>query len=412
MAIRRLSPLLVNQIAAGEVIERPASVVKELLENALDAGATRLRIDVEQGGTTLIKISDNGHGIAPDELPLAVAAHATSKLSQPEDLDAIATLGFRGEALASIASVARLTITSRTPGDDAAHTLVAEGDRVDPVKPDAAAPGTTITVRDLFFNTPARRKFLRTPPTEMGHVNDVVTRLMMVRPRVAVALTHNGRATLDLPALDPAQAEAEPGTNAASGAGQPSATPLHQRLAAALQLDLHDALLPFAHRQPQAKAEPGTSAALGNDPPLTPPAVTGLAGLPSLARGTARAVHLFLNGRPIRDRSLLHAVREAYRGLIPPDKHPTAVVCLTLDPREVDVNVHPAKAEVRFRNPQAVHKLALAALRQCLLAHDLTPAAHFNSRPGFPPLTLTPPAASSCAPPPPRWATSTTSSPA
>jgi len=364
MAIRRLSPLLINQIAAGEVIERPASVVKELLENALDAGATRLRIDIEQGGTTLIKISDNGHGIAPDELPLAVAAHATSKLSAPEDLDAIATLGFRGEALASIASVSRLTITSRTAGDDAAHTLVAEGDRVDPVKPDAASPGTTITVKDLFFNTPARRKFLRTPPTEMGHINDIVTRLMMVRPHAALTLTHNDRTTLDLPPLDDTD------------------DALHQRLAATLQLDLHDALLPFTHADATA-AHPSSSGG-----------ATGLAGLPSLARATAKSVHLFLNGRPIRDRSLLHAVREAYRGLIPPDKHPTAVVCLTLDPREVDVNVHPAKAEVRFRNPQAVHKLTLAALRQCLLAHDLTPSAHFTQRSTFPPLSLTPSAPS------------------
>ncbi|MEM1209903.1 MAG: DNA mismatch repair endonuclease MutL [Planctomycetota bacterium] len=363
MAIRRLSPLLINQIAAGEVIERPASVVKELLENSLDAGATRLRIDVEQGGTTLIRVADNGRGIAPGDLPLAVAAHATSKLATPDDLDAIATLGFRGEALASIASVSRLTLTSRQADAHEAHTLVAAGDNIQAPRPDAAAPGTTLTVADLFFNTPARRKFLRTPPTEMGHVTDVVTRLLMVRPAVALTLTHNGRTTLDLVAIpdDPPN--------------DPDA--LHRRLADAQQLDLHDALLPFSHQ------------GLATDDAVRP-SVTGLAGLPSLARATAKAVHLFLNGRPIRDRSLLHAVREAYRGLIPPDKHPTAAVCLALDPREVDVNVHPAKAEVRFRSPQAVHKLVLTALRQALLAHDLTPSAQLANH-GLPPLQLTPP---------------------
>ncbi|MEM0913194.1 MAG: DNA mismatch repair endonuclease MutL, partial [Planctomycetota bacterium] len=369
MAIRRLSPLLINQIAAGEVIERPASVVKELLENSLDAGATRLRIDVEQGGTTLIRVADNGRGIAPGDLPLAVAAHATSKLAQPEDLDAIATLGFRGEALASIASVSRLTVTSRQPDTEEAHTLIAAGDDVQPPRPDAAAPGTTIAVADLFFNTPARRKFLRTPPTEMGHITDVVTRLLMVRPAVALTLTHNGRTTLDL---------------IAEASDQPDA--LHRRLAAALQLDLHDALLPFTHHSPLSATKPTGSEAPG----WIPPAVTGLAGVPARAPAPAKAVHLFLNGRPIRDRSLLHAVREAYRGLIPPDKHPTAAVCLALDPREVDVNVHPAKAEVRFRQPQAVHKLVLTALRQALLAHDLTPSAQLATN-GLPPLQLTPP---------------------
>ncbi|MEM6334842.1 MAG: DNA mismatch repair endonuclease MutL, partial [Planctomycetota bacterium] len=408
MAIRRLSPLLINQIAAGEVIERPASVVKELVENALDASATRVRVDVEQGGTALIRVADNGQGIDPDDLPLALTAHATSKLSQPEDLDAIATLGFRGEALASIASVARLTLTSRTPHADAAPTLTAEADHREPLRPAAAAPGTTVTVADLFFNTPARRKFLRTPPTEMGHITETVTRLAMVHPRVAFTLTHNQRTTLDLPALHdtPNQAEAEPiPGGAASGIEPPQPTPLHQRLAAALQLDLHDALLPFTHQAPHTPqaarglaptTNPNTpphaaterSEAAGTSPPPGPPTtVQGVAGLPSLARATAKAVHLFLNGRPIRDRSLLHAIREAYRGLIPPDRHPTAAICLNLDPREVDVNVHPAKSEVRFRNPQLAHKLVLTAVRQALLAHDLTPAAHT----AFPPLQLTTP---------------------
>ncbi|MCC7409877.1 MAG: DNA mismatch repair endonuclease MutL, partial [Phycisphaeraceae bacterium] len=313
MPIRPLPLLLVNQIAAGEVIERPASVVKELVENSLDAGATRIDVAVEDGGRQLIRISDDGTGIPADELPLALAPHATSKLQTAEQLAAIGTLGFRGEALASIASVSRLRLTSRAringkPADEAAM-IESLGGETSGVAPAAGAPGTVIEIRDLFFNTPARRKFLRQGPTEMAHVTEAVTRIAMVHPGVSFRLSHNGRTTLDL---------------------EPAATPA-QRCIDLLGGELTEGLLEFSHELPHHIARAG---------------VWGMAGAPSLARATAKFIHLSVNGRPIRDRNLQHAVKEAYRGLMPMDKFPLAVVMLDIDPGEVDVNVHPAKAEV------------------------------------------------------------------
>lgn len=341
MPIRRLPPLLVNQIAAGEVVERPASVVKELTENALDAGASRIDIVIEGGGATLVRISDDGRGIPSDELTLAVAPHATSKLHDAADLEGVRTLGFRGEAIASIASVSRLRITSRAINPDtgelaeAAACIEVAGDAVSTPRPAAASPGTVVEVRDLFFNTPARRKFLRTPPTEFGHISDIVQRIALAHPRVAFTLTHDTRSTLDLPA-------------------QTATLGWQHRALAILGPELADALLPFDRQDRDFHAR-------------------GMAGLPETARATAKFQHLMLNGRPIRDRHLLHAVKEAYRGLIPPDRYPMAVVSLTCDPAAVDVNVHPTKSEVRFREPQRAHGLILAAVKQSLLAADLTP---------------------------------------
>ncbi|MFA9478687.1 DNA mismatch repair endonuclease MutL [Phycisphaerales bacterium AB-hyl4] len=348
MPIRKLPPLLVNQIAAGEVIERPASVVKELVENSLDAGATRIDVTVDDGGRELIRIADDGNGIPADELPLALAAHATSKLHSAEQLAAIDTLGFRGEALASIASVSRMRITTRARDEqgqlaEAAATIEASGDQLSDPAPAAGAPGTTIEIRDLFFNTPARRKFLRTASTEFGHINELIQRLAMVHHAVAFSLTHNGRKSLDL------SAERERA----------------RRCVAVLGKDLEEGLLAFEHV---------------DTPERGGMQVWGLAGMPSLARATGKFQYLCVNGRPVRDRQLTHAVREAYRGLVPPDRHPVAVVFVHMDPAEVDVNVHPAKAEVRFRNPSAVHGLVLAAIRQRLLAADLTPSARMAER--------------------------------
>ncbi len=345
MGIKRLPALLINQIAAGEVIERPASVVKELVENSLDAAAQRIDIVVEEGGRQLIRVSDDGTGIPEEELPLALASHATSKLESAEQLSHIHTMGFRGEALASIASVSRLRVTSRATVDgrvaESAATIEAAGDEVTGPMPAAGAPGTVIEVRDLFFNTPARRKFMRGAAIEMGHISEVVSRIAMAHPHVSFTLTHNDRKSLDAPALS--------GTNA-------------QRLRCVQILgpELDEALLEFSFEDPTA--EDGA-------------VVWGLAGHPSIARATAKFQYICLNGRPIRDRGIAHAIKEAYRGLIPPDRHPVVVLFLQLDPGAVDVNVHPAKAEVRFHEPSRVHGLVLHALRQRLLGTDLTAKA-------------------------------------
>jgi DNA mismatch repair protein MutL len=350
MPIRKLPKLLVNQIAAGEVIERPASVVKELVENSLDAGAKRIDVMIEEGGRQLIRISDDGRGIPPNELPLAVEPHATSKLTAADQLAAIGTLGFRGEALASIASVSRLKIASRatTDGntDEAGAVIEASGDTVGDAAPWAGAPGTVLEVRDLFFNTPARRKFLRTASTEFGHINDTLTRIAMVHHHVAFKLSHNDRVTFDIPA-NPDRA---------------------RRCITLIGKDLDDELLEFAHE---------------DLPDRGGAKLWGLAGQPSIARPTGKGQYLCVNGRPIRDRNLAHAVKEAYRGLMPMDRFPVAVVFLEIDPHAVDVNVHPAKAEVRFRNPSHVHGLVLSAVRQRLLGSDLTPSADLGSQGTF-----------------------------
>lgn len=337
--ITRLPPLLVNQIAAGEVVDRPASVVKELVENAIDAGTTRVTIDLETGGIELIRVSDDGCGIPEEDLPLAVAPHATNKIAHPEDLDRISTLGFRGEALASIASVSRVRITSRATGSSAGFEIAAEGADVGPVKPAATAPGTTVSVRNLFFNTPARRKFLRTPATEQARCLDVIHEQAMARPLIGFRVVCDGRVVFDVPPDGSARARAL------------------DVLGCELEPELLEA----------------------SDDSLGSPTLWGLVGTPAIARATAKAQYLLLNGRPIRDKVIQHALREAYRGLIDPSRHPTALLLIEMDPSAVDVNVHPAKAEVRFRDGSLVHSLVLRAVREALARADLTPTVSLPS---------------------------------
>ncbi len=336
--IRPLPALVANQIAAGEVVERPASVVKELVENSLDAGATRITIDLEQGGIELIRITDNGSGIDAGDLALAVAPHATSKIADTTDLDHIATLGFRGEALASIASVSRMTIRSRTTANTSggASQLDIEGASLQPVRPAAGPIGTSITVRNLFFNTPARRKFLRTAQTEKERCADVIDALALAHPAVGFTLSIDGRIALDLP---------------------PDQSP-RQRVLGILGKEVDTQMIEVhADRFDDARGL----------------ALWGLAGLPSLARGSAKGQHIFVNGRPIKDRTIQHAISEAYRGLIEPGRFPTLVLMLDMSPQGVDVNVHPQKAEVRFRDGSMVHSVVLRALREALAKADLTP---------------------------------------
>lgn len=348
--IRVLPSLVAAQIAAGEVVERPASVVKELLDNAIDAGATRITVELELGGVELIRVSDDGHGIPAAQLPLAVAEHATSKIRDAADLDRITTMGFRGEALASIASVSRLSLRSRTSDQESAAAIDIAGDQVSDIRPDAGPVGTTVTVRNLFFNTPARRKFIRTAATEQGHCADVVSALAMSHPAIGFTLVTDGRTQFELP----------PGQ-------QP-----RDRV-----LDLIGREMESQYIEVRADEFDDTRGV----------ALWGLVGLPSLARPTTRWQHLFLNGRPIRDKTVQHALKESYRGLIEPGRQPAAVLMLEMDPGAVDVNVHPAKAEVRFRDSGVVHSVVLRAIREGLRGADLTrgyEAAPAGSAPGEP----------------------------
>lgn len=324
--LRRLPDHLVNQIAAGEVIERPAAVVKELVENAIDAGATRVDVVLRDGGASLIQITDNGRGMHPDELELAVERHATSKLPT-DDLVHINSLGFRGEALPSIGSVARLSILSRTAEDEQAHLIKVEGGVRTPVAPAAGPQGTRVEVRDLFFATPARLKFLKSARTEGDHVRDVLERLAMAHPEIAFSYTEEGRA---------------PGR-------WPGPTDLAQRLAAVLGDEFGQSSL-------------AVDMARGD---IT---LTGRISLPTLNDSTQRHQYLFVNGRPVRDRVLLGAVRAAYMDVLAHDRHPRVALFFTIPPEEVDVNVHPAKTEVRFRDAQLVRGLIVSGLRHALAA--------------------------------------------
>lgn len=341
IAIRVLPALVVNQIAAGEVVERPASVVKELLDNAIDAGAGRITVELEQGGVELIRVTDDGGGIEPEQLALAVHPHATSKVRDAADLDTIATMGFRGEALASIASVSRLSIRSRVAEEDAAAVIEVEGDQVKPVRPDAGPVGTRVTVRNLFFNTPARRKFLRTAQTERTHCLDIVRSLAMSHPAIGFRVELDGATVLD---LAPNQSAKE---RAFAIIGRE-----HEEQYVEVSADRFDDARGLA--------------------------LWGLAGLPTLAAATTKKQFVFLNGRPIRDKSIIHAVREAYRGLIEPGRHPAVLLMLEMSPGAVDVNVHPAKTEVRFRDQSLVHRVVYRAVQEALRGRDLTPAATFG----------------------------------
>lgn len=327
--IKLLSPRLANQIAAGEVVERPSSVIKELLENSLDAGATRLEIDVEEGGIKLMRVRDNGSGIDKDDLPLALSRHATSKIYELDDLEAVATLGFRGEALASISSVARLALISSTNDDSAGWQVVAEGrDMETQISPAPHPRGTTVEVRDLFFNTPARRKFLRTDKTEYTHLEDVVKRLALSRFDVAFNLRHNGRAIYSWRAGD-SQLEQE-------------------------------------RRVAQVCGPAFMENAVHIDIERGPLRLWGWVAQPTFSRSQADLQHFYVNGRAIRDKLVSHAVRQAYQDVLYHGRHPAFVLYLELDPSTVDVNVHPTKHEVRFRDNRSVHDFIYSSLHHAL----------------------------------------------
>lgn len=343
MAIHILSPQLANQIAAGEVVERPASVVKELVENSLDAGATRIDIDIERGGEKLIRIRDNGCGISKDELILALARHATSKIATLDDLEAIMSMGFRGEALASISSVSRLTLTSKPADQTEAWQSYAEGRDMEViVKPAAHPNGTTVEVLDLFYNTPARRKFMRTEKTEFGHIDEIVRRIALSRPDVAINLTHNGKLVKQYRAAhDEAQQERRLGTICGTGFMQ-----------GALALSWEHSDL----------------------------AIKGWVVSPSMTSGS-ETQYCYVNGRMMRDRLINHAIRQAYEGHLDENQQPAYVLYLTIDPKQVDVNVHPAKHEVRFHQARLVHDFIYQAVRTVLLE-----AASIDELPGIEPV--------------------------
>ena len=339
MAIRRLPPTLVNRIAAGEVVERPASAVKELVENAIDAGATRIEVSLRDGGRTLLSVVDDGAGMSPEEMALAVERHATSKLPA-DDLDDIATLGFRGEALPSIASVSRFQLTSRPKGADSAFTLHIEAGRTGRPMPAPHPPGTRVEVRDLFYATPARLKFLKASRTEALHVVDVLRRLAMAFPGIAFSLDDDGRTALNYP-----------GVGSDLLARDPVAARL-ARLSAIMGRDFADNALPIDAVREGFR-------------------LTGHIGLPTLNRGNAQLQFLFVDGRPVRDRLLGGAVRGAYQDFLARDRHPLVALFLDAPRGHVDVNVHPAKAEVRFRDAGIVRGLIVGALR-----HALAEAGH------------------------------------
>ncbi len=327
--IRQLPPSVVNKIAAGEVIERPASVVKELVENSLDAGSRRIDVTVEQGGTELIRIVDDGCGVAPEQLELALASHATSKIVDADDLFRVATLGFRGEALASIAAVSRLSFRSRPADAPIATELEVVGGVAEPLRPMGSPCGTTVEVRNLFFNTPVRQKFLRTTQTEMGHLTEALTRLALAHPQVHFTLQHGGRLIHDLPPGD-----------------------ARQRIAALLGQDLADGLIAIENVEDDIELK-------------------GFVANPSHSRPNNRLQYLFLNGRFIRDRSLQHALGEAYRGLLLTGRFPVCFLHLQMPAAAVDVNVHPTKLEVRFQDGGRVYSQLLGTLRTKFLSTDL-----------------------------------------
>jgi len=331
MPIRQLSQSLVNKIAAGEVIERPSSVVKELMENAVDAGATRIDVTVQGGGSEMIRVVDNGHGIPAGELTLAVASHATSKLAEADDLFRVGTLGFRGEALASVAEVSRLVLRSRTPGDQSGAELEITGGRQGEIVPRGCPMGTSVEVHNLFFNTPVRRKFLRAARTEFGHASEAFTRIALGSPRIHFTLRHNDRPVFDLAASDN----------------------WNERIARLFSRQLSEGLIRVESSDGEVR-------------------LSGYVADPAHSRGNNRMQYVLLNGRCIRDRSLQHALGEAYRGLLTSGRYPIAFLNLEMPPEMVDVNVHPTKLEVRFQDSGRLYSQLLSTLRAKFLATDLT----------------------------------------
>ncbi|HEV7417959.1 MAG TPA: DNA mismatch repair endonuclease MutL, partial [Tianweitania sediminis] len=333
MPIRQLSDSVINQIAAGEVIERPASVVKELVENALDAGATRIEIATAGGGLSLLRVADNGCGMTAEDLPLAIGRHCTSKLQA--DIFDIRSLGFRGEALPSIGSVSRLSIRSRTLHDEGAEIRV-EGGVVSPPRPAAGNPGTVVEVRDLFFATPARLKFMKSERAEATAISDIVRRIAIAFPQVRFTLSGPDRTTLDLPAHQGDDARL-------------------LRIADVLGREFTDNSLPI-----EAERE-GVS-------------LSGHVSIPAYSRANALHAHMYVNGRPVRDKMLAGSIRGAYADVLSRDRSPVTALFLTLDPSLVDVNVHPAKADVRFRDPGLVRGLLVGAIRHALTINDVRAA--------------------------------------
>jgi len=324
MKIQLLPDQLISQIAAGEVVERPASALKELLENSVDAGSTQVQVALQQGGMKLLKVTDNGHGIAKDELELALTRHATSKIQSLEDLEQVGSLGFRGEALASIASISRTVLTSRQQAASHAWQIAAEGTQGQAVSPAALDAGTIVEVHDLYFNTPARRKFLKTENTEFGHCEDAFTRVALSRPNVGFLLQHNGKAMTRLAANTP-----------------------QQRITDVLGSE-------FASQSVWLEEESGGLR------------LWGMTASPTYQRHSRDSQYVFVNGRFVRDKLIAHAIKQAYQDVLHGDKHPAFVLFLELDPSLVDVNVHPAKTEVRFRESQAVHRFIFHSLHKAL----------------------------------------------
>jgi len=338
-SIRLLPDLLVNQIAAGEVIERPASALKELLENSLDAGAADIAVQLESGGIKLLRVRDDGKGIAKAELPLALMRHATSKIASLEDLQQVVSMGFRGEALASMAAIAQLTLTSRTATEPHGwQVTAADGQTSQPV-PASHACGTTVEIREMYFNTPARRKFLKSEATEFAYCEETFKRIALSRPDVAFSLQHNGRTTWQLPA--------SPRPLAGEGVGERAAA--LKRVTALLGDEFGQAAAPVSRSAANLSLQ-------------------GLAALPAYSRATRDAQYFFVNGRFVRDKVASHALRQAYQDILHHQRHPAFVLFLELPPEQVDVNVHPAKSEVRFRESQGIHQFIFHTLQQALAA--------------------------------------------
>ena len=351
--IQKLPDHLVNQIAAGEVVERPASALKEMLENSLDAGASKITVDLAQGGIKLIRVTDNGSGMAAEDLPLALDRHATSKISSLDDLESVSTLGFRGEGLASVASVSRLTLTSRPHDAEHAHQIIAIDGTLHPVEPAAHPAGTSVEVVDLYFNTPARRKFLKSDNTEYAHCAATFERIALAHPQVEFTLRHNGKVVWRLPQQTVAE-----------------------RVGALLGKDFVEAALPLDTQ----------AAGLG---------LTGFVASPTYSKASRDAQYFFVNGRFVRDKTAQHALRQAYRDVLHHERHPAYALFFTLDPAGVDVNVHPTKIEVRFRESQAIHQFLFHSVHRALASTTAgaSPAVQLHDQPaGEPGATAAAPA--------------------
>jgi DNA mismatch repair protein MutL len=353
MPIRVLPPEVAGKIAAGEVVERPASVVKELLENSIDAGATDIRVEIREGGRRLIRVADNGAGIPEDEVALAFARHATSKLTDVEDLDQIATLGFRGEALASIAAVSQVTVLTRPRSQTMGRFLRADGAQITHQEGRGGPAGTVVTVEHLFRSVPARLKFLRQPQTETGHIHTVITRYALAYPETRFTLTADNRQVFQ-----------------AAGSGK-----LYDVLIAVYGLDVAEKMLEVSNAPAYAEAEDNAEQSLA-----LPCQVHGYTSAPSLHRANRTYITFFVNRRWIQDRSLAHAVAQAYHTLLPVGRHPLAVLLLDLDPSDVDVNVHPTKREVKFRSGRAVFSAVQSAVRHTLIERSPVPSLAHSPR--------------------------------